>query len=54
MEKNVLNKNIFLANGYQDLQKLLPGLRVFGGCCGTDHQHLDVICDALFSTSSTG
>jgi homocysteine S-methyltransferase len=25
---------------YADLRELLPGLRVVGGCCGTDHKHI--------------
>lgn len=31
---------IELAQDYQRLQKHLPGLKVFGGCCGTDHRHV--------------
>ncbi len=29
---------------YRALQQSLPGLTVFGGCCGTDHRHLEEIC----------
>lgn len=29
---------------YRALQQSLPGLTVFGGCCGTDHRHLAEIC----------
>ncbi len=36
-----------LANGYCELQRLLPKLQVIGGCCGTDHSHLDLICQTL-------
>lgn len=25
----------------------LPGLRVVGGCCGTDHRHISHVCEAL-------
>ena len=25
----------------QELKKRLPGLSVFGGCCGTDHRHIE-------------
>ncbi|HET9702365.1 MAG TPA: homocysteine S-methyltransferase family protein [Burkholderiales bacterium] len=32
---------------YRALQGLLPGLAVVGGCCGTDHRHVDAICRAL-------
>jgi S-methylmethionine-dependent homocysteine/selenocysteine methylase len=42
-----------LAAGYVELMNLLPRLRVFGGCCGTDHRHLAEICDAL-SRDKTG
>lgn len=29
-----------LANCYVELDRLLPELRVIGGCCGTDHTHI--------------
>ncbi|WP_138464408.1 homocysteine S-methyltransferase family protein [Poseidonocella sp. HB161398] len=32
-----------LGRDYAGLRRLLPGLRVFGGCCGTDHRHVDAI-----------
>ncbi len=32
---------------YAQLRKLLPNLRVVGGCCGTDQRHLEQICMAL-------
>jgi len=32
-----------LGNDYADLRSLLPNLVVLGGCCGTDHRHLDAI-----------
>ena len=32
-----------LARAYHDLQALLPGLRVMGGCCGTDRRHIAAI-----------
>ena len=37
-----------LAQGYRELKGLLPNLKVIGGCCGTDHHHLEQICQALF------
>jgi S-methylmethionine-dependent homocysteine/selenocysteine methylase len=37
-----------LAQGYRDLMKRLPALRVLGGCCGTDEEHVDEICRSLF------
>lgn len=36
-----------LAEEYSQLFRLLPELRVIGGCCGTDHSHLEEICKAL-------
>ena len=30
-----------LGRDYAELQAILPNLRVFGGCCGTDHRHVD-------------
>ncbi len=32
-----------LARDYADLLPLLPNLRIFGGCCGTDHRHIHEI-----------
>jgi S-methylmethionine-dependent homocysteine/selenocysteine methylase len=32
---------------YVDLRRLLPALSVAGGCCGTDHRHVDALCRAL-------
>jgi S-methylmethionine-dependent homocysteine/selenocysteine methylase len=37
-----------LARKYQELKTLLPNLSVIGGCCGTDHTHMDEICKAWF------
>lgn len=36
-----------LAGRYADLQLLLPNLKVMGGCCGTDHGHIDAIGTAI-------
>lgn len=36
-----------LAAGHRTLQALLPRLAVVGGCCGTDHRHVDAICRSL-------
>lgn len=36
-----------LGEQYKNLRKLMPGLKVFGGCCGTDHRHLTQICNSL-------
>ena len=35
-----------LGRRYRDMGRLLPRLRVLGGCCGTDHHHLGMICEA--------
>jgi len=32
---------------YGTLQASLPGLSVVGGCCGTDHRHIDAICHVM-------
>ena len=29
---------------YRDLRRQIPHLTVLGGCCGTDHRHLEQIC----------
>ena len=36
-----------LAQDYARLRQRLPDLRVVGGCCGTDHEHIARIADAL-------
>jgi homocysteine S-methyltransferase len=36
-----------LARAYGELQKTLPDLRVVGGCCGTDIEHITAISAAL-------
>jgi S-methylmethionine-dependent homocysteine/selenocysteine methylase len=41
-----------LADECNAIMNLLPGLRVIGGCCGTDHQHIDAICGRMVSESS--
>jgi S-methylmethionine-dependent homocysteine/selenocysteine methylase len=35
-----------LAADYLSLRPLLPNLTVVGGCCGTDHRHIEQICKA--------
>jgi len=32
---------------FSDLRRLLPGLTVLGGCCGTDHRHLGAVCSVV-------
>ena len=36
-----------LAERYRELSERLPSLNVVGGCCGTDHRHIDAICAAV-------
>jgi len=36
-----------LGQRYRALRPLLPNLSVVGGCCGTDHRHVEQICNAL-------
>jgi S-methylmethionine-dependent homocysteine/selenocysteine methylase len=36
-----------LAADYRRLRQLAPALRVLGGCCGTDHRHIDAISNAV-------
>lgn len=31
---------------HTELARHLPGMRILGGCCGTDHRHVAAICDA--------
>ena len=33
-----------LAMQYRQLREQLPNLNVLGGCCGTDHRHIEAIC----------
>ncbi len=32
-----------LGEQYRELRKVLPNLNVLGGCCGTDHRHVDCV-----------
>ena len=36
-----------LAADYVALAAVLPDLRLVGGCCGTDHEHVDAISTAI-------
>lgn len=36
-----------LAHSYRELDRLLPELRVIGGCCGTDHTHIAKVVSEL-------
>jgi len=35
-----------LGTQYRQLREYLPNLNVLGGCCGTDHRHIEAICKA--------
>jgi S-methylmethionine-dependent homocysteine/selenocysteine methylase len=37
---------------YRALFSLLPHLAVVGGCCGTDHRHVDAICTELLTAAA--
>lgn len=39
-----------LGQQYRDLRRRLPQLTVLGGCCGTDHRHIEQICLACSET----
>lgn len=36
---------------YAELANLLPNINIFGGCCGTDHRHIEAICAAVMSNN---
>jgi S-methylmethionine-dependent homocysteine/selenocysteine methylase len=38
-----------LGREYAALLDRLPGLRVVGGCCGTDQRHIGCICESCFA-----
>ena len=42
-----------LAEDYRGLMRLLPNLRVLGGCCGTDHRHVGAISEACGHVHAT-
>lgn len=37
---------------YRRLRQDHPAMRVLGGCCGTDHRHLQAICDACLPAAA--
>ena len=43
-----------LAEDYTTLRRRLPALAVLGGCCGTDHRHIDAVASAIFGAPATG
>lgn len=42
-----------LASDYVALREKLPNLTVVGGCCGTDHRHIDAISRAWAQSASS-
>ena len=40
-----------LGTQYAELIRQLPNLTIFGGCCGTDHRHVEAICRAVTSSN---
>jgi homocysteine S-methyltransferase len=38
-----------LGRQYRALRSKLPNLNVLGGCCGTDHRHVEEICKAFLA-----
>lgn len=41
-----------LGEQYAEIRARLPHINVLGGCCGTDHRHIDCIADACRSTGA--
>lgn len=41
-----------LAKEYGKIKEMLPDFRIVGGCCGTDHNHLEEICKVIFAESA--
>lgn len=37
---------------YAALKKLCPAIRVLGGCCGTDHTHIETVCDSCLPSAN--
>ena len=39
-----------LGRDYARLRRLLPNLSVLGGCCGTDHRHVEAMADCCVAS----
>lgn len=37
---------------YAALKKICPAIRVLGGCCGTDHTHIESVCDSCLPSAN--
>lgn len=42
-----------LGSQYRELRNVLRHVNVLGGCCGTDHRHVEAICKACLSLSNS-
>lgn len=42
---------VALARAYAALRTRLPGLCVVGGCCGTDHRHVEAVARAVLEAA---
>lgn len=40
-----------LGEQYADIRRINPQINVVGGCCGTDHRHIEHICHASMQTA---
>ena len=45
--KNDDGNPVELGHQYRNLKSRLTHLSVVGGCCGTDHRHIEEICKAI-------
>lgn len=45
---------VALGEQYRDLRRRLPQLTILGGCCGTDHRHVEQICFACTGGGAQG
>jgi homocysteine S-methyltransferase len=42
-----------LARDYVNLKRTLPKLTIVGGCCGTDHRHVEAVCRATVARQAS-
>ena len=49
ISKKVILKN--WGNKWQTTQERFPSINVWGGCCGTDYDHLDQIATAVLAVN---
>ncbi|MDF0584458.1 homocysteine S-methyltransferase family protein [Bradyrhizobium yuanmingense] len=41
-----------LGRRYHLLRRAFPGMRILGGCCGTDHRHVAAVCEACLPSEA--